>query len=67
MDMYLEISYEGDLLEEIQLSAIGNATNLQKYLEGLYEKYNDEYDLDSDYDEPGEWVTDLNIAAIYND
>ncbi len=62
--MYLEICYDDDCLLELPIE---QAANLQAILEALYSEYDEDYGLSDAYEEPGEWVTELKITAIYND
>lgn len=69
--MYLEVSYNGEVLVELPLNLIGDATNLQPALEALFHQCKDEYGLVEEYGDDEEaigcFVTDLEITAIYND
>jgi hypothetical protein len=67
--MYLEISYDDDHLADIFFEEFEGKPSgtLQALLESLWDIYNVQYGLSDAYNEPGEWVTDLQIAAIYKD
>lgn len=66
-EMYLEIAFDDEMIAEIPLQALGPATALQAVLEGLFEEWDEQYDLSGRYDCVEEWVTDLEIAALYRD
>ena len=60
--MYLEISFEDEVLLELPTRL---AANLEFYLNLLAIKYDEKFEISEDFDEPGEWYTELEIIAVY--